>query len=188
LRRSSAIAAILAILALPVAVRADSQVDPHASSPAGAVYEIPLETARREGSPHRKSSGSDSQQQSNQSQGSGSGGGGGSTGGGGGAGGGGVLPQGSAVKSENGFGSSSKVPGLASKANTASTQADATPAAKASSSQEPAAPLARSLSEQRDAVPSASASYGLLMIIVLGGAAGGFAAATALRRTLGQPR
>src|SRR3954451_6492010 len=98
--RSLAIAtAIITALTVPVVVLADSRVDPQASSPAGAVYEIPLQTARDFGSP-------------------GGGGGGGATGGG--SGGGGVLPKGSAIKSENGYGSSSQVPGLsASKAKAA---------------------------------------------------------------------
>src|SRR5881392_2534961 len=82
----SSIAAIAVIgVALPTyALAQDAQVEPHASSPAGAVYEIPLETARRDAAPKSgKNSGATVAAPNDP--------------GGGGAGGGGVLPEGSAV-------------------------------------------------------------------------------------------
>src|SRR4051812_49728351 len=63
------------------------RTDPDASSPAGVIYEIPLDTARRDGAPSAKaktSKGSKSQSGTSSSSGSGSGGGGGGTGGAGG--------------------------------------------------------------------------------------------------------
>jgi hypothetical protein len=181
MRRSSAIAAILAILAIPVAVQAQSQVDPRASSPAGAVYEIPLQTARKDAAPHRtRSQQPTGSQQQQQQQSVPATGGGGSAGGGGGGSNSpaGVLPEGSDIKSENGYGSSSKVPGLAggTKAGDADPKAD-TAAAESSPPQRASA--------ESDPVPSNSASYGLIVLIVLGGASLGIAAATAVRRNLG---
>lgn len=64
--------------------------DPGAGSPSGTIYQLPLDTARRDAAP------------------AGSGGGGSD-----GAGGGGVSTPGSAIRSENGFGSSAVVPGQA---------------------------------------------------------------------------
>jgi hypothetical protein len=67
--------------------------DPPTGSPAGAVYELPLERGRSDGAP--------------------SFGGGGSSGGGGAAGGAGSGEAASLYRSENNFGSSSRVPGIA---------------------------------------------------------------------------
>jgi hypothetical protein len=179
-RRWPAIAAVLSLALIPVVARADSGVDPHASSPAGAVYEIPLQTARQDAAPHRHS-------------GNGHAGGGtvGGTPGGGGSGGGGTDPQGSEIKSENGYGASSKVPGLstagaqevsdhspgsasAPKA-VAATAGAARPTVAAANASAPATPTA----------PSAGASFGLIILIVLGGVAAGLVAAQAVRRALG---
>jgi hypothetical protein len=187
--RSLAIAtAIITALTVPVVVLADSGVDPQASSPAGAVYEIPLQTARDFGSP----------------------GGGGSAAHGGGSGGGGVLPTGSAIKSENGYGSSSQVPGLsASAASTAAKQAthaakaakatDATSgsgagagsaaaaSAKAAKAQASAASTPRiDAKRAADEAPSLTGTYGLIILIVLGGAAAGIAASLAARSSFGE--
>lgn len=176
--------AIIAALTLPVVVLADSRVDPQASSPAGAVYEIPLQTARDFGAP-----------------------GGGVVGGGGGSGGGGVLPKGSAIKSENGYGSSAQVPGLsAAKAKkakvavaaaTASTGGTAGTASTASQGGEgssagtagkaaPAAAAPRIDAERAaDEAPSLTGTYGLVFLIALGGAAAGIAASLAARASFG---
>jgi hypothetical protein len=185
----------LAVFLVPVAVHADDGVDPHASSPAGKVYEIPLETARRDAAPHRKSSTRDSGGQTGQSGSSGSGGtggGGGATGGGspggGASGGGGELPQGSAIKSENGFGSSSQVPGLsAAQAKASAGKAKAASAAAAGTGGTAAVQATRAsdTAANPDDAPSTGGSYGLILLIVLGGAAAGLAAATAVRRVLG---
>jgi hypothetical protein len=166
-------------------VQADDGVDPHASSPAGAVYEIPLETARRDAAPHKKASQQDGSGQSGQS---GSGGAGGGTPGGGASGGGGVLPQNSAIKSENGFGSSSHVPGLAAaKKGAKASAASATSAGSAGSSGPQGLPAVRAADGGIDPAdaPSTGGSYGLVILIVLGGAAAGLVAATAVRRALG---
>jgi hypothetical protein len=178
--------AIIATLSLPVVVfAADSKVDPQASSPAGAVYEIPLQTARDFGSP----------------------GGGGQTGGG--AGGGGVLPKGSAIKSENGYGSSSQVPGLS--ASTAQRAQSSAKTAKSSTSRSGSSRTggsggSRGTSSsgsssggsgsqpvpQLDARntasdgPSLTGTYGLVLLIALGGAAAGIAASLAARGSFRQ--
>jgi hypothetical protein len=181
--RSLAIAtAIITGLTVPVVVLADSRVDPQASSPAGAVYEIPLQTARDVGSP--------------------GGGGGAATGGG--SGGGGVLPTGSAIKSENGYGSSSQVPGLtALAAKQATHSAKAAKAAKASAAGSGAATGSAAAASAKtaqaatastpridakraaDEAPSLTGTYGLVILIVLGGAAAGVAASLAARSSLG---
>ena len=183
--RSLAIAtAIITGLTVPVVVLADSHVDPQASSPAGAVYEIPLQTARDVGSP--------------------GGGGGAATGGG--SGGGGVLPTGSAIKSENGYGSSSQVPGLtALAAKQATHSAKAAKAAKASAAGSGAATASAAAASGKaaqaeaatastpridakraaDEAPSLTGTYGLVILIVLGGAAAGVAASLAARSSLG---
>lgn len=195
-RRSSAIAAILATLVFPIAVEANSQTDSHASSPAGAVYEIPLQTARGDAAPKHPASTQHTGQQSpgggggfGGSAGSGGSGGSGGSAGSGGSGGSagssaagsgnepGVLPAG--IKTENGFGSSSKVPGLVTGGG-AGTSAGAGGGGSSGSS------IAR-LNARPVAVPatpSAAASYALIVLIVLGGAGVGVAAATAIRRTL----
>src|SRR5213080_233600 len=83
--RSSLVGIAVVGAAIPAfAFAQDAQVQPRASSPAGAVYEIPLQTARRDAAPQRTSDG----RKTNAVAGSGEAGGGGS-------GGGGVLPQGS---------------------------------------------------------------------------------------------
>lgn len=176
--------AMIATLSLPVVVFAeDSKVDPQASSPAGAVYEIPLQTARDFGSP------------------------GGSGHAGGGSGGGGVLPKGSAIKSENGYGSSSKVPGLsataakkeqtqaksaapqATAANTNNGNASGSSAAATNATDSgattPAAPQISTRNAASDA-PSLSGTYGLVILIVLGGAAAGLVASLAARGSFGR--
>jgi hypothetical protein len=184
--------AIIATLSLPVVVfAADSKVDPQASSPAGAVYEIPLQTARDFGSP------------------------GGGAHAGGGSGGGGVLPKGSAIKSENGYGSSSQVPGLSAstaKAETAkvrsgggsSTGKRASGGSSASGSgsggsatgtqgdtsdstgaHAPQAPTISARNASSDA-PSLTGTYGLVLLIALGGAAAGIAASLAARGSFGR--
>lgn len=181
--------AIIATLSLPVVVfAADSKVDPQASSPAGAVYEIPLQTARDFGSP----------------------GGSGHTGGG--PGGGGVLPKDSAIKSENGYGSSSQVPGLsastAQKAQSSSKTAKASASGNgtssgsgsgasgsggggsASQSQFPGRNIEGYLNlyarPAASDAPSLTGTYGLVLLIALGGAAAGIAASLAARGSFRQ--
>jgi hypothetical protein len=122
------IGAALAACALVVGVQgaaAEShaviqRTDPSASSPAGVIYQIPLDSARRDAAPvlpigsrHNGSGGGGA------GGGAGSGGGSSRAGGGGGSGqsaqvaeGGGTAGNPSSIHSENGFGSSSQVPGL----------------------------------------------------------------------------
>ena len=89
--------------------------DPSAGSPSGVIYEIPLDNARLDAAPRRRG-GSDGGSGGGGSGGGGSGGGGSGGGGSGdsqgtaGAGQGGTV---SPIRSENGFGSSSTVPGAA---------------------------------------------------------------------------
>ena len=174
--------AIIATLSLPVVVfAADSKVDPQASSPAGAVYEIPLQTARDFGSP----------------------GGTGHTGGG--AGGGGVLPKGSSIKSENGYGSSSQVPGLTAAtvkkaepkatAATASTSGNgAGTGGSGSGGKSGSSSGGRNISGTLNLYarpassdgPSLAGTYGLVILIALGGAAAGIAASLAARGSFRQ--
>jgi hypothetical protein len=118
-------------------------VDPQANSPAGTIYAIPLDSARQDAAPHRRASSHRSHHSatgaigsagsggggSSTGTGTGTGGGGGSAGGtgvasstGGGAGGSSVVlvpggQPGSLVHSGNGFGSSSRVPGLTAPAS-----------------------------------------------------------------------
>src|SRR4051812_14595997 len=77
----SLLTSTLVALSLPGSSMAGVQrTDPDASSPAGVIYEIPLDTARRDGAPSAKaktSKGSKSQSGTSSSSGSGSGGGGG---------------------------------------------------------------------------------------------------------------
>ena len=164
-------------------VLADSRVDPQASSPAGAVYEIPLQTARDFGSP------------------GGAGGAGGGAATGGGSGGGAVLPVGSAIKSENGYGSSSQVPGLSataaakakraakSSAAGATTGAAAAAAKVADTAQEEASAASAPRIDPKPTAseaPSRTGTYGLVILIALGGAAAGVAASLAARSSFGQ--
>jgi hypothetical protein len=76
--------------------------DPPAGSPAGAVYQLPLEQGRADAAP-KGGGGTEAE----------AGGGTGASTGGGGSGGGGQSESGSLYRSENNFGSSSQVPGAA---------------------------------------------------------------------------
>ena len=134
---SAAVAAFVLALAAPAASASPHvyNTDPAANSPAGVVYSIPLDTARQDAAPHgHYSAGGHGGGSGGSGAGGIGGGGGGSTGGGstgGGSTGGGsgtsssattghksaslLVPggqPGSLVHSGNGFGSSSKVPGL----------------------------------------------------------------------------
>lgn len=130
------LAAALGLAPSAMAEPAAQRTDPQATSPAGVIYEIPVDSGRRDGAPHRQAGGSSG---GGSSTGIGSGGGtggGGATGGGPtGSGGGGAAGTGgagtggtgagasgsrpggasaedpSSIHSENGFGSSSQVPG-----------------------------------------------------------------------------
>jgi hypothetical protein len=97
--RLAFVGAALATVALPIAQHASAaeaaghvQTDPRASSPAGVIYQIPLDSARNSAAPVLSVGSHD--------------GGRGVTGGSGGSG------DPSSIHSENGFGSSSQVPGL----------------------------------------------------------------------------
>jgi hypothetical protein len=96
--RLAFVGAALATVALPIGLQASAagasphvQTDPRASSPAGVIYQIPLDSARNNAAPVFKSVGSH---------------------GGGGYGVTGAAGDPSSIHSENGFGSSSQVPGL----------------------------------------------------------------------------
>ena len=99
--------AVLGAIWLPaVAYAQQPSVDPQADSPAGTIYELPLDNARQDAAPKRPSDrgsqGAAGGHVSGDSGGSGTGSGTGSSGGGGAI---------SAIRSENGFGSSDSVPG-----------------------------------------------------------------------------
>jgi hypothetical protein len=97
------LAALSVALALPASASAQSG-DPAEGSPSGVIYEIPLDNARKDAAPTRKTSG--------------------------GQGGGTVSP----IRSENGFGSSSTVPGAASEAVAATAAGSGKPKSKKSKS------------------------------------------------------
>jgi hypothetical protein len=90
------LAAVLAVAALPAAARAQSPGanDPEAGSPSGAIYEIPLDTARGDAAPRSGGSGDAAPPA------------------------GGTGAPDSPIRSENGFGSSSQVPGATVDAST----------------------------------------------------------------------
>ena len=102
------------------AVAATEMTDPKAGSPAGVIYQIPLDTGRRDAAPvlqGRRQHDSSSGGVAGTSGGPGAGGstGGGGVGGGGGSSsnpGGGSASNPSSIHSENGFGSASQVPGV----------------------------------------------------------------------------
>src|SRR6516165_3322551 len=96
--RLAFVGAALATVALPIGFQASTagasthvQTDPRANSPAGVIYQIPLDSARNSAAPVFKSVGSH---------------------GGGGYGVTGAAGDPSSIHSENGFGSSAQVPGL----------------------------------------------------------------------------
>jgi hypothetical protein len=82
------VAAVAALTSAPATAGA-APTDPKADSPSGTIYQIPLDLARRDAAPRRGGRG------------------------GGPASGGSADPDGSPIRSENNFGSSSVVPGLA---------------------------------------------------------------------------
>jgi hypothetical protein len=108
MRRFSVVSLVTAVLmAVPSASGAQGiPSDPEADSPSGVVYEIPVERARKDAAPRRgtaKSPGGDDGEQSS----GGETGGSGSSGGTGGPG----TTSDTSIRSENNFGTSSKVPG-----------------------------------------------------------------------------
>jgi hypothetical protein len=134
LTRMVFLAALVAALLLPTTASAQSS-DPEEGSPPGVIYEIPVESGRDDAAPSRGDRGSQrgGSRGSGRSGGSGLGGGRGGSGSGGGSGstgdsgggdagvgssssgssgGDGIDRDGSPLRSENGFGSSSRVPGL----------------------------------------------------------------------------
>src|SRR3954468_21160330 len=102
---------LAAALALPRSAPAQTG-DPAEGSPSGVIYEIPLDNARHDAAPSGRRHGRGSGQGAG-GAGAGGGGGAGRAGGAGGAGGaaGGAGGTVSPIRSENGFGSSSAVPG-----------------------------------------------------------------------------
>src|SRR5215211_5545814 len=82
---------LAATFLVPAGARGQSSSDPEATSPSGTIYQIPLDTARRQAAPRRSPAGG--------------GGGEGSS-----------SQGGSNYRSENGFGSSSQVPGAPAEA------------------------------------------------------------------------
>jgi hypothetical protein len=174
-------ALLVVCLAAPPVSAQQQRTDPDASSPAGVIYEIPFDTARKDAAPKKARSTKD-EPSSDDSSGqttaagaagsSGSGGGGnGDSGGGGGSGGGSGDAAatdnpnvGTSIHSENGFGSSSMVPGVAG----ATVGGDGPPssALRSESSSSNTSPLA---------------TYGLLVILALVGGWIGLAASRGLR-------
>jgi hypothetical protein len=194
-------AVVVAGLPSPVSAQQAQRTDPDASSPAGVIYEIPFDSARKDAAPKSaRGSGSNASGNSGSSQGSSSGaagaagsGGGGSdgtggsggsgtggaqgagadaNGGGGGAGGGSSSASadasnpnvGTSIHSENGFGSSSQVPGVAG----ATVQGDGPPSS-----------ALRAATAATDASPAGT--YGLLAVVTLVGGWIGVAASRGLR-------
>jgi len=173
----------MTVLCAPAALaQGPSAVNPHPSSPSGKVYEIPLDTARGDAAPRRGGGGSPGREPA----GGGSTGSTGPAGGGPGSGSDATLGGGegsgagegsgpgasgseardggdppTSIKSENGFGSSSRVPGLGTR-GAGETGTPTTPAASGG-------------------VPSEPATIGLLGLI---GLLGGYVGVRAGRRRL----
>jgi hypothetical protein len=171
----------------PSADAARQRTDPEASSPAGVIYEIPFDSARRDAAPQSArtgegqdgTTGTDGSSSDDSGNGSdaagaaaaGAGGPGGSDGsdGSGGPDGSGAAAAtdpnvGTSIHSENGFGSSSAVPGVAGETN---------------GSDGPPTSALRTASTATDASPVGT--YGMLAVVILVGGWIGVAAARGLR-------
>jgi hypothetical protein len=98
------------LMAMPAGASAQSQPsDPEADSPSGVVYELPVDRARKDAAPKRRSSPGGG---GSESGGPGGGSPGGGSGGGGSSGDGGAAGESEVgIRSENNFGTSSQVPG-----------------------------------------------------------------------------
>jgi hypothetical protein len=179
------LAIALFVLAASAAFGAQQRTDPKASSPAGVIYEIPFDSARKDAAPQSARDGSSTSGDSSAAAaaaagGSGSGGSGDGGAGDGsssadggsdanaGAGAGGAAGSdpnvGTSIHSENGFGSSSQVPGVGG----ATVQGDGPPSS-----------ALRTASSATDASPVGT--YGMLGVVVLAGGWIGIAAARGLR-------
>jgi hypothetical protein len=116
---AGAVAALALSTGVQTAMAETQRTDPKAESPAGVIYQIPLDSARRDAAPvlptgRRKDGAGGAVGSGNSSGGSGgdSGSHAGSSGAGGSSEGGGTPQDPSSVHSENGFGSASQVPGV----------------------------------------------------------------------------
>lgn len=153
-----------------------SSTDPQADSPAGAIYELPLDGARGDAAPKRPSTpraqppgAADVRT---------------------GAGAAGSAAPSSAIRSENGFGSSSAVPGAtgggatdggSGVSNGGSSDGSGSPAARNSASSgeadgfAPRAPKAATAHAAVESEPSGLRTYGLLALVLVAALAGGLA-------------
>ena len=134
--------------------------DPQAESPAGTVYEIPLDDGREDGAPRERAPRAQDPGPSSDLGGAPTGDGGDSP-----------------IRSENNFGSSSRVPGVAGPA--ASSER---PAAGGSDRAASVAPLSAASAPIEDGAPSSALTMSLLALIAVVGIAVGTGAARARRR------
>jgi hypothetical protein len=174
MRVSVVIAGLVAVLGLPSTASAQrvEQTEPSASSPAGVIYAIPLDAGRRDGAPSLPGPAG------------GRAGAGGSGSPAAGLGGG----EGSTIKSENGFGSSSQIPDLASRAVGAAAHRDATGTPGTGPQTGPrtaasATPARLSGNADDAGGPSAFLAFFLVGLTIAFGAYCGLAARRALRRS-----
>lgn len=161
-------------------VAQEAATDPEAGSPAGTIYELPLDDARNDAAPKRPAP-----QQSGRPQSGGSQNGGNQDS---------TRPS-SAIRSENGFGSSTSVPGAddstggglngtsggsgSAGADSGSRSGGSTPAA-GDAARSSGAAQATTSSADVDSGPSGLMTYGLLALVIAAGIAGGLV--TRMRR------
>lgn len=166
--------AIFVTALVPSASAQGPTTDPDAATPAGAIYQLPLDQARVDAAPKRPGS-------ANANAGDG-GGDGGSSGSGGSSTG--NVPT-SALRSENGFGSSSVVPGVKPQARTAGaggsrgagSSGSAAGGADDTAGGDSGVPLTGSSvpATKASAAPSSTRVYLLLALVLAVGIAGGMA-------------
>jgi hypothetical protein len=173
---TSKLAGLMAAAGLLLVHAQQPSVDPDAGSPAGTIYELPLDSARQDAAPKHPP-----RTRTKHDAGHGGAAGGSGTNGGSGTHPGAATTTSSAIRSENGFGSSDSVPGAR-----ATDRVRGEPAVTA---HQPAGRRGRALGSAnvRDASagnPSSTAVYILLGLVVLVAATLGLAA-RARRRDLG---
>jgi hypothetical protein len=172
---------VVVCLAAPPVSAQQQRTDPDASSPAGVIYEIPFDTARKDAAPKKARATADDGSGDQQNNGTSSAGAAGTSGSGGGGNGdsgasGATASTGSSgsssenpnvgtsIHSENGFGSSSRVPGVAG----ATVGTDGPPSSALHS-------------DSSSSTTSPAVTYGLLLILLVVGGWIGLAASRGLR-------